>query len=91
MSEKLNFCRSCPATSPDKCWNPQSCTHAAMDRLIAEDADLIDPVQDRLVLAVRELAADDSQWVAEAFAATLRKALAMHGLAIVKGAGHDRD
>lgn len=62
-----------------------------MDRLIAEDADLIDPVQDRLVLAVRELATDDSQWVAEAFAATLRKALAMHGLAIVKGAGHDRD
>jgi predicted type IV restriction endonuclease len=30
----------------------------AMDQLIAMDADLIDPVQDRLVLAVRELAAD---------------------------------
>lgn len=56
----------------------------AMDDLIAQDADLIDPVQDRLVLAVRELAADDSQCVAEAFAETLRKALAMHGLVAEK-------
>ncbi len=56
----------------------------AMDQLIAMDADLIDPVQDRLVLAVRELAADESKWVAEAFAETLRKALAMHGLKVVK-------
>ena len=56
----------------------------AMDELIAQDADLIDPVQDRLVLAVREMATEDSQWVAEAFAETLRKALAMHGLKVVK-------
>jgi len=56
----------------------------AMDELIAQDADLIDSVQDRLVLAVREMATEDSQWVAEAFAETLRKALAMHGLKVVK-------
>lgn len=56
----------------------------AMDELIAQDADLIDSVQDRLVLAVREMATEDSQWVAEAFAETLRKALAMHGLKVLK-------
>lgn len=56
----------------------------AMDRLIAQDADLIDTVHDRMVLAVRELLTDDSHEHAGAFAAFLREAFTKHGLTVEK-------
>ena len=56
----------------------------AMDKLIAQDADLIDTVHDRMVLAVREILTDEAHEYAEAFALALRKAFEMHGLTVEK-------
>lgn len=56
----------------------------AMDKLIAQDADLIDTVHDRMVLAVRELLTDDTHEHAGSFAIALRKAFEMHGLTVEK-------
>jgi len=56
----------------------------AMDKLIAQDADLIDTVHDLMVLAVREMLTDDSHEHAGAFAETLLKAFEMYGLTVEK-------
>lgn len=73
QSRAENCCDDCPHET--RCRR-----HNAMDKLIAQDADLIDSP---LVAAVRELLTDDSMEHLDAFTANLCAALDKHGLKVV--------